>query len=295
MAGKPGEDRMSRSEAARAGVRGSASRPGGGSGGSQLLGTKNPASGLSDKDILSGVGWGSNQDPNGPTAERYARNGAFGPSGPNERWGVTPGTPPDIQKQQDNYNAAWNDRLNRGFGGWLRDKLLDVVPGFRQEDPNWNDPATFAKGIYHDSWSPWGAAASLASMASPIPGTSTIAGLAANEIADAAGAERYVFGGGGWAPSVGAPEPGTGPKAQAKEDAISGNQTPTGGKGTASGASLLPAIVGNPSLAFAPSQIPAPSSGATLPPVAQPQAYPGAYMPVAGPSPYGWQRPAWMV
>jgi hypothetical protein len=202
--------------------------------------------GLSDKDITSGAGWGNNSSPTGPTIERpygmgQQRPDPFAPSGPNQRWGTTPGTAPALQQQQDDYNSAWDNRQKPGFGGWLRNRLVNVVPGFRQEDPNWNDAATYMGGTYHDSWSPWGAVAELAGVASPLPGTSFLTGMAGNALADELGAERYVFGS-GWGPAVAPPSSSTSPQAAAKEaalrgtPALAGRPTDSGGFGAVANA-----------------------------------------------------------
>lgn len=163
-----------------------------------------------------------------------------GPTGPRpgtaDRWGTSVGQAPDIQRQQTDYNNAADNMQNRGFTGWLGDRALDMIPGFHQVTPQWNKPATYANGIYHDAWSPVSAALSLAGTASPVPA----GGLAMSQIGDAATSAfnlpDYKFGGGGWNPSTANPiekafGPATnpyGPADQTKSPQL-GNPTQGGG------------------------------------------------------------------
>lgn len=127
-----------------------------------------------------------------------------GPSGPRpgtaDRWGTTIGQAPDIQKQQTDYNSAADDLANRGFGGWVGDNALDLIPGFHQTTPQWNQPASFANGKYHDAWAPVAAALGIAGMAAPVPGIGAAMGKAGVAATNAFGLPDYHFGGGGWNP-----------------------------------------------------------------------------------------------
>lgn len=139
------------------------------------------------------------EEASGPTISRSFDSTPFAPSGPDERWGTTFGTDPDVQAQQNAYNAAQDAINNRGLGDWLGDHLKNVLPGMYQKEPVWGDPATYADGTYHDAWSPAGAVASVLGAASPIPGTSYVTGMAGQQISDALGADHYTFGAnGGW-------------------------------------------------------------------------------------------------
>lgn len=139
--------------------------------------------------------------PSGPSPTFTHNQGVQGPRpGTGDRWGTTVGQQPDIQAQQTDYNNAADAMQNRGFGGWLGDNALDLIPGFHQTTPQWNQPSTFANGTYHDAWAPVAAALGLAGMAAPVPGASTVAskvGLAATK---GLGLPDYQFGGGGWNP-----------------------------------------------------------------------------------------------
>lgn len=134
-----------------------------------------------------------------PTIERS--QGATGPRpGTGDRWGTTVGQQPDIQAQQTAYNNAADAQQNRGFGGWLGDNALDMIPGFHQVTPQWNQPSTFANGTYHDAWSPVAAALGVAGMAAPAPGIGMAMGKAGIAATKAFGLPDYQFGGGGWHP-----------------------------------------------------------------------------------------------
>jgi hypothetical protein len=135
-----------------------------------------------------------------PTISRDNPDWGKGPRpGTGDRWGTTLGMDPEVAKRQQDYNSAADAYQNRGLGDWLGDKAKDLIPGFRQLTPDYDNPASYSDGDYHDDWSPWGAVAGVLGMASPIPGTSLAASAAGNGIADALGASHYTFGsGGGW-------------------------------------------------------------------------------------------------
>lgn len=201
----------------------------------------------------------------GPSPTFTHNQGVSGPRpGTGDRWGTTIGQDPAIQQQQTAYNQAADAMQNRGFGGWLGDNLLDLVPGFHQVTPQWNKPASYADGTYHDAWSPVAAALGLAGMAAPVPGS----GMALNKLGvgatNAFGLPDYTFGGGGWHPSNTNPIEGAmgqaktpyGPPDQTKSPSL-GNPTQGGQQAQIAGPGTGVSIF-NPQAPTPPVQPPAP-------------------------------------
>jgi hypothetical protein len=190
------------------------------------------------------------------------------------------------------FNSAidkWNQRT------WFDRGLNFFAPfGLSSEKPDYSRPATFSGGDFHTSINPAAAATSVLSMLAP-PGVGLIASPVAGAVYNEFGGKNPVLTG----PDTVYADDGTGGMAR---PGVSAPGAPLGpgagspGMGRTGQGGLLPQIAGNPA-AMAPPAVPgappAPGPGAPLPPITGPQTHPGAYIPVAGPSAYGWSRPTW--
>lgn len=259
MTGKPGEDRMSRTEASRAGMRG------------------NAAMGRS----------GSAGRPGGMGTQRSVFTSQDGLSK-----GISVAVGPELARKNAQraatYNAAarnWNDTAGRSFGNFVN----NMAPGgFSMQAPDINRPATFADSTYHLGWNP-GSLVGLATGA-VLPGSGLITGPLGQMAYTAMGGKNPILTGSGnpenfstWDAPANQPKPGGVPMP-------GGGPNNTGG-GKAEGGSLLPPIAGNgqmmnPAMPTAPATQPPP----LLPPVSQ---VPGGMMPIPGPNPYSWIKPSW--
>lgn len=187
---------------------GGGGRSGGGGGGG--------SGGMSGADMdrmILGTGPMAPSAPGGPTISRG--NPSRGPR-PNtgDRWGTNaPENPmdPDVAKAHQDYNNAADAYSNSGFADWMRRRAVNLIPGFSQAAPNWEIPSTYYGGTYHDTWSPFAAAASIAG-GFAVPGGGIPADLAAQGASDLLHGPQYTFGGGGgWGPTTSESTPGVGP------------------------------------------------------------------------------------
>jgi hypothetical protein len=189
-------------------------------------------------------------------------------------------------KQQRDIIGAWQDWNGRSFGR----KVLDFAAGPFLNDnmPNLDDPNTYHGGVYHTSTNPLGVAASLVGGAL-MPG----AGIPLGAIGSAIGPEVYH----NPASPTQAAEYGM-PGASKPGSVTASAAAPNGGGfsntgGGAGGVAMLPPVAGSGSAAATPpGQLPGPTTsptGVQLPPIM----VPGGYQSVPGPTPYGWQMPAW--
>ncbi len=259
-------------------------------GSSGLPGTKKPGV---DYGALSNVTGGqplgaSAATISGPTTSYGAPTHPGGRLDPEGRYALTPDRWNSLTDQVSKYNEAarqWNAGTGRSFANFVN----RAQPfGFTMEAPELSKPKTYVDGDYHLGVNPLGLAGSVGGAIAGIPGVGTVAG----GLYDAFGGPHVMLGGGdvpsGWKSGL-----GTGSEApDFSGNGATGPQSP--GRGDAGGTHLLPAIAGNPAAQQA-TAAPSPTGGSLLPPITAPTGgtYPGAYMPVAGPTPYGWQKPAW--
>lgn len=219
--------------------------------------------------------------------------GPLGPTGDPSHTTAALGVGSDFQGAVSDYaNNYTNDAPSR---------VAKFLTGFGLRKPNPNDASTFANGLAHTGVDPLGAALSIGGFFNPIVGAASKIYTGAKLVTGWDGPEVTLGDAKPGDPTAGPAQgfnySGEGPQGRYGQGVGTapgpqglGNQT-NGGNG---GAPLLPPIVGNGGAA-----LPAPTpGGSALPPISAPlpqrNVSPGQLVPVAGPSPYSWQRPAWM-
>lgn len=262
-------------------------------------GSREPGSNRgTDMGALSNVGAGN---------QPYGMNAAIA-SAPTAPWGAPIHTSPNgvsvakdpqhwqnLNDRVSAYDKAareWNESAQKRSLANLANAVQPM--GFSMEAPDFNRPATFSGGTYHLGVNPAGAIVGAGAMAAGIPGP---LGSIAGGIYNGLGFHNLVLTGpdvpAGW---EGPGMPGS--VAAPGSSGLPGSGAPVGagGGGTSIGSAgdghLLPSIAGNPNPVTPGAPAP---TGSSLPPISASaqQTQPPAWMPIAGPSPYGWQRPAW--
>ena len=186
-----------------------------------------------------------------------------------------------------NDDLAYNDAIDK----WNKRDFFDraanfLAPfGLTSIKPNYNRPATFAGGNFHTGINPAGALVGLGA-GMLVPGLGVVAGPLAGAAYDEAGGLSPVLSG----PRTIYADDGTGGTARPdspQDQTTGGNPASRDGRGT-----ILPPIMGAPGGNPGGSALP-PIAAPVAPPTSGQQPYPGAYLPIPGPTPYGWTRPTW--
>lgn len=187
-----------------------------------------------------------------------------------------------------NYQGGIADYVDN-YKNDVASRVVNFLTGVGLQQPDPNQPSTWANGLAHTGFNPVQEAVSLAGLMAP-PGVGALASKAAGAAYTAFGGRPVVVGNASPQPGGTQTYDGTGgPSVSRPQPATSGN--PYGGQGQPTifqgGAVAAPPIPGMPGAPVA--------SGSQLPPIAAPtlNAVPGGNFQVPGPYQYSYTLPPW--